>query len=318
MNFKSFLKLVEIQTKVASVFPFALGSIYAWHRFEVFNATNFILMLISLLTFDMATTAINNYIDNRKAIKKYGFNYESHNAIVAYNLSEASVLSAILILLGIACTAGFILFLSTDIFVLLLGAVSFAVGVLYSFGPIPISRTPLGEIFSGLFMGFIIVFIASYIHVYDGGILEMAYTYNILQISVNIKEIAYIALISLPLVVGIANIMLANNICDIEDDLENRRYTLPIYIGRKNALRLFTVLYGIVFVDIMLMVVLEIIPAIVVVSLTITFPIVKNIGIFLKKQTKQETFVTAVQNFILIGSALSVTLALGTLINRIF
>ncbi len=42
--------------------------------------------------------------------------------------------------------------------------------------------------------------------------------------------------ISLPLVCTIANIMLSNNICDLETDITNHRYTLVYYIGKKQAL----------------------------------------------------------------------------------
>lgn len=61
-----------------------------------------------------------------------------------------------------------------------------------------------------------------------------------------------IFIISIPLIVGIANMMLANNICDMEDDFINRRFTLPIYIGKENALTIFKYLYYIGFVGIII------------------------------------------------------------------
>ena len=42
--------------------------------------------------------------------------------------------------------------------------------------------------------------------------------------------------ICLSLIVNVANIMLANNNCDMEDDFINRRLTLSIYLGKENAL----------------------------------------------------------------------------------
>ena len=77
MKLKSFLKLVEIQTKAASMVPFALGTFWALYRYDEFNLTNFLLMFVSLLCFDMATTAVNNYMDYKKARKVYGYNYEN-------------------------------------------------------------------------------------------------------------------------------------------------------------------------------------------------------------------------------------------------
>ena len=89
-------------------------------------------------------------------------------------------------------------------------------------------------------MGFIITFISIYIHVYDQNIITVAYSSGNINIAVNLVEVLYIFILSIPAISGIANIMLANNICDIEDDIENKRYTLPIYIGKERALKFLT------------------------------------------------------------------------------
>lgn len=303
MSFSGFFKLVEIRTKVASVIPFLIGTLYAVYRFERFKPANFIIMFISLIAFDMATTAINNYYDWKKAQKTHGYNYESHNAIVSQGLKESSVLAVIGILLAAAAFFGVLLFLRTSPVILLLGAISFSIGVLYSFGPVPISRTPLGELFSGFFMGFIIVFISIYIHVYDMNIISLTWEGGILGISMNLAEVAYIFLLSVPTMNGIANIMLANNICDIEDDIENRRYTLPVYIGRKRALQVFRGLYYICYADILLLIILGVTPMTTAVTLSTLIPINRNIKSFYAKQTKKDTFALSVKNFLTINGA---------------
>ncbi|NLK98359.1 1,4-dihydroxy-2-naphthoate polyprenyltransferase [Defluviitalea saccharophila] len=314
MRVSSFLKLVEIQTKVASVIPFALGTAYAVYRFNQFNVKNFFLMFISLISFDMVTTAINNYLDYKKANKTYGYGYESHNAIVRDKLKESDVVMTIFALLLTATAAGFMLYLNTNIVVLLLGMVSFLVGILYTFGPVPISRMPLGEIFSGFFMGFIIIFISTYIHVYNTDLVNILYEQSSLLIKINVKELILIFLVSLPAVVGIANIMLANNICDVEDDIENKRYTLPIYIGRDKALNLFRALYYIAYVDIMLLILLKISPVFSFLILLTIIPVYKNIKVFMNKQTKKDTFVTAVQNFVLMNIPIALIFGIGIII----
>lgn len=318
MSFSSFLKLVEIQTKVASVFPFLLGTFYALYRFDNFRIKNFLLMFVSLLCIDMATTAINNYIDYKKANKKYGFGYESHNAIVRYNLKESTVLATIFSLLAVAIIFGILLFLNTNIVVLILGAISFMIGVLYSFGPIPISRTPFGEIFSGGVMGFIIPFIAAYIHVFDQNIINIGLQGGILSLNVNLPEITYIFLLSLPAVVAISNIMLANNICDIEDDIENRRYTLPIYIGKKNALKVFAALYYIGYGALALLLILGVAPLVSIITFGTIILVNKHIKVFNEKQSKEETFVVAVKNSVVINAALAFTIGAAVIIKYIF
>lgn len=301
MGIKGFLKLVEIQTKVASMTPLLLGSVFTCYRYGQFKWTNFFLMLSSLLCFDMATTAINNYLDYRKAKKTEGFGYEKHNAIVFYKLKESSVLTVIFVLLGLAIGLGFLLYLKTSPVVLIIGAISFAVGILYTFGPIPISRMPLGEIFSGFFMGFVILFLSTYIHIVDKNLIYITLQKSVLSLKLNLMELLILLLISLPAVLGISNIMLANNICDMEEDFENRRYTLPLYIGKKKSLILYQSLYYIALIDILLLLIFRILPFTAIPVLFTIIPVRKNISLFLKYQNKQDTFPLAIQNFLMVN-----------------
>jgi 1,4-dihydroxy-2-naphthoate polyprenyltransferase len=312
LTFKSFLQFIEIQTKAASVTPFALGTLYSLYRYRSFKPLNFIIMFISLFAFDAATTAINNYIDYKKEAKPAGYNYESKNAIVRDGIKESTALTVIFTLLTIAIVSGIILTLRTNIIVLLVGIISFFVGIFYTFGPVPISRTPFGEIFSGGFMGFIITFLSIYVHVYDQGIVSLEYNNYFLNLSINLKEIFCIFLFSIPLIAGIANIMLANNICDVEEDIINKRYTLPYYIGREAALTLFAALYYIGFIDILVMVMLKFVPSISILALITLIPINKNIRLFRERPYKGETFVLSVKNFLIMN--LSQILILGLMI----
>lgn len=317
MKIRSFLKYVEIQTKLASMVSFLLGTLLAVYRYRVFNTENFLLMLVSLLCFDMTTTAINNYMDFKNARKKSGYGYEKHNAIVRDNIRESAAIAVIVILLVISVAAGFVLFLKTNVVVLVLGVISFAVGVLYSAGPVPISRTPFGEVFSGLFMGFLIPFLSAFIHVFDKNIVLLQFESPILMLRANVLEAAYIFIVSVPAVAGIANIMLANNICDMEDDLENRRYTLPLYIGKERALRLFKWIYYGAYLFVIVGIVLRIIPITGLLFFLTFIPIQRNIRTFEQKQSKAETFGLAVMNFTVMNIALIIAFALGIVLNML-
>lgn len=313
MALRKFLKLVEIQTKAASMIPFLLGTVYTLYRFDEFRIWHFVLMLLSLLSFDMATTAINNYYDYRKAAKKQGYGYEVHNAIVKYGMHPNRVLMLILTLLAIAVGTGIVLFLETGWLILLLGGLSFAVGILYSFGPIPISRMPLGEIFSGLFMGFVITFISVYIHVGDR-LASLILDGGTAVVQVHLLEVLYVFLVSVPAILGIANIMLANNICDLEEDLENRRYTLPTYIGLGHALLLFRILYYAAYADLIVLLFMGVSPLLVVLALLTLIPVSKNIRKFMVNPSKQFTFGLSVQNFIITNLARIAVLGIAVLI----
>lgn len=313
MGITSFLKLVEIQTKVASIIPYLVGTVFALYKFDNFNMKNAILLFLSMIIFDMTVTAINNYVDYIKAIKKEGFGYEEHNAITKYGLKPKTVLGIIIVMLIVSSLLGILLFLNTNIIILLVGLVCFTIGIFYSFGPIPISRTPFGEIFSGVTMGFFITFLAIYIHIFDKGILNISIIDGNFELMINLKVIISIFVISIPLIVGISNIMLANNICDMEDDFINRRFTLPIYIGKENALTIFKCLYYIGFVGISIAVILKVLPIVSLLTLLVLIQINKNIKSFYILQSKKDTFILAVKNFILLNVTYVFTIVLGIL-----
>lgn len=315
MNIGSFLKLVEIQTKVASVIPYLLGTLFAVYKFDNFNIKEAVLLFVGMLIFDMTVTAINNYVDHTKAIKKEGFGYEQHNAIGRDNLNPKTVLKVIIGMLILSTVLGIVLVLNTDFTILIVGTVCFGVGLLYSFGPLPISRTPFGEVFSGITMGCLITFLAVYVHIYDQGIIGIVFTKEILEVSLNIKVIASIIIVSMPAVAGIANIMLANNICDIEDDRANRRYTLPIYIGKPAALQVFKWIYYIGFISIVVGVATGILPIVSLITLIAFKPVSGHIKDFFAVQSKAETFVFAVKNFVLMNILYIATIGLGCIIN---
>ncbi|RCW51429.1 MULTISPECIES: 1,4-dihydroxy-2-naphthoate polyprenyltransferase [unclassified Halanaerobium] len=316
MTLTSFLKLVEIRTKIASITPFILGNIYAFYFYRSFNLHNFLLMFLSLLSIDMATTAINNYQDYKKAQQKKGYNYESHNAVVKYNLSVKNVKIVIGSLLTAASAFGVLLFLNTDIVVLLLGVISFLIGILYTCGPIPISRTPAGEIFSGFLMGFLIPMLTIYIH--NMSLINIFTEGVFFTVQFNWIEILKIFLATFPLTAGIANIMLANNICDIEDDLENNRYTLPIYIGRDKSLKLFKIFYYLCYLFILITAVFKIVPFYSLLTFVTIPAVVKNINYFLQKQDKKETFILSIKNFIIINYSYIISFLIAFIIKYKF
>lgn len=310
MTLKSFLKYVEIQTKAASVIPFILGTLYAVYRFNSFHPYNFIIMFISLICFDMATTAINNYIEYKELRSKEGSTTYLKNVIIKENISHKAAQGVIFVLLFIASISGILLTFKTDMIVLVIGVLSFMVGILYTFGPIPISRMPLGEIFSGFFMGFVIIFLAVYVEAYDKGIVLLSISHGILSLNIKLIEVIYIFLFAIPAMGGIANIMLANNICDLEEDIKNNRFTLPYYLGREKSLILFKLAYYIGYIDIVILAFLRVLPLFLIFTLFTIVPVGKGIMLFMHKQSKKETFVVSVRNFILINGVEALLLAL--------
>ena len=317
MTISSFIKLVELRTKVASVIPYLLGTFYTLYAFDTFKPINALLMFLSMLIFDMATTAINNYMDYKKAIQKEGYGYEVHNPIHSYELSLKSVGYIILTMLVLSAALGIMLALRTNIIVLLLGMLCFAIGVLYTFGPLPISRTPFGEAFSGITMGLILTFITIYIHIFDQNIIGISLFNNQLLMSLDLSVLVPIGIVCVPLITCIANIMLANNLCDMEEDLSNKRYTLPLYIGREKALILWECLYYVAYGAISIGILIKALPLTSAMTLFTLIPLRKNIKFFKAKQFKGETFIYAIKNFMFINVVYILTVVVALLFNWI-
>jgi 1,4-dihydroxy-2-naphthoate octaprenyltransferase len=313
MKIKAFLKLVEIQTKVASVIPFVTAALYVYYSTKQINAINLAIMFFSMLIFDMTVTALNNYFDHKRAVKKHGYNYEVHNSIVQYNLKQSTVLTVIIVMCVISAALGLLLTFRTGILTLILGGACFAIGFAYSYGPMPISRTPFGEIFSGLTMGLGIPFITYYVNVFDQNVFNVSLRQGTFTLAFDAYQIAGIVLVSLPCVFGIANIMLANNICDVDDDLQNKRYTLPVLVGQKKALTLLKLLFASAYAAVLAAVALKALPLYALLVFLTIIPLVKNIKQFEENPTKKDTFGLIVGSFVMICVALIATIVLGIL-----
>lgn len=303
-----FLEFVEMKTKVASVFPMTLGILWAIYRYQTFNWLNTLLFVLAVLSFDMCTTAINNSMDYHKA-KDETYRQES-NVIGKFSLDFRQMIGIVLALLIFSVIISLVLVWRTSWLLLPMGALCFLIGIFYTFGPIPLSRMPLGEVFSGVTMGFGIFFLAVFIQQPDLLLLsQVSGQWMTVQFSwIKIIEIIFM---SLPLVCLIANIMLANNTCDLEEDIRNHRYTLVYYIGKKNALKLYFVLASLPWLLWIIYCLTGFLPIWALIGLIGVWPAYKSLETFLKKQVKRETFIEAVKSFVLFALLYVVILALA-------
>lgn len=317
MRINEFMDLVEIRTKAASVIPFTLGILYAAYNYGSLDIKNSLIFFLSMISIDMATTAINNYMDYKKSTYREGFNFKIHNVISREGLSLNKVKSIIVLLLLFGAGMGLYLVTLTDYIVLLIGALGFAIGVSYSFGPIPISRTPLGEIFSGILMGGAIFFVAVYINTMEAQLISISFIFSRMIVNLMIVDIIKILLASLPLIIMISNIMLANNLCDMESDIQNSRFTLPIYIGKKRGLILYSVGYLLVYLFVLLNALIKIYPVMALLALLSAPKVYKNVKTFKLSQSKKDTFKLSVLNFIMISVNLIIGFVVQLIISRI-
>lgn len=305
MMLRKFFQFVEIKTKITSVLPFFLTLAWLFYQKQAPDWKLTAIFFFSMLLIDLATTAINNYIDSRKYPEMLPF-------------SRRTALAVLLTLLNAGAGLGLYLAYATDPVVLLVGSLCLLCGVCYTFGPIPISRLPLGEIFSGIFQGVLIPFLLLYINMPAGTYLTFALNTARLDLSLQLKPLITLLLFTVPPALATANIMLANNICDLQKDTAVGRFTLPYYIGKKTSIRLFAALCYLAYFVPCLMVLLRLLPVTCLLLLITLPPVHKNISIFQAEQKKETTFIVSIQNYILLIGTYALCLLPGGLMEQMY
>lgn len=312
MTLPVFLELVEIRTKLASLFPFLIGLLFSWYYFEEVNVSHMLLFFVAMLVFDMATTAINNLMDYKKA-KNDTYQVET-NIIGKAHLDAKKVSYLIYGMITLSSLIGIYLTVQTSILLLGMGGLCFLIGIFYTFGPVPLSRMPLGELFSGVTMGFGIFFITIYLNVFQLDVIQLAFSKGQFILTGSIKELFVIVWASVPMMFTIANIMLANNLCDLDQDISNHRYTLPYYIGKKTGVILFNVLMYACYVFILVGVFIGIYHWSMLVVF-ITFPLIRKLLTqFNGKQEKETTFSVAIKNLVVFNGFQILGLVMGIVV----
>lgn len=303
MSLKVFWEVVEIKTKVASVFPFIMGVLFSISYFHEFHLGYTLLFFIGMIIFDMTTTAINNFMDFKKA-QSQTYKYQE-NVIGRERLSPKKIQWMILAMLAATLFIGLILSIQTGWMMLIMGGAVCFIGVFYTFGPIPLSRMPLGEVFSGVTMGLGIFAITIYINTVQQKVfyLTLDFINDAFLFSGQLWGTLALIWASLPLIFTIANIMLANNLRDIKTDIKNHRYTLVYYIGSSTGIILFQGLMYACYVSIVVGWFLDIYSWPILVVFATLPKVYQNLKEHKRSLPKPRSFSYAIKNMVLFNSS---------------
>lgn len=303
MSFKIFAELVELKAKTASIFPFFMGLFFSWYHYQQIHLGYMALFFVSMVMFNMAVDIMDNYMDYHNATDAHNYKHET-NIIGRENLSLPLVRNMMWGLIIVSALVGIYLASQTSWVILWLGMFSYAIGIFYSAGPKPLSSLPVGEVTSGVTMGIVIPLICVYLNVYD-------------IIPFNWSLVGQVTLLSLPSACAISNLMLANNTCDLEEDVLNERHTLVYYIGKQTAVSLFQLLVIASFVFLTISVILNVVPWTLLLLWAI-FPIIrKQTAAYSKEQIKTKTFPLAIKNLAMISIGQVILFAIGLLFQAV-
>ncbi|MCR5845985.1 MAG: prenyltransferase [bacterium] len=210
------VQLAAPHTWVASIYPCLVGVCAAAVTSAFTSVTMAIALLLISVLMQSAANTFNDYFDFVKGADSADDNVEISDATLVYNnINPRSALVLAIGFLVVALAIGVYVIIEAGWVPLAIGIVGAIVVVCYSFGKTPVSYLPISELVSGVVMGGLIM-IASYY------CMAASWSWTCLVWSI-------------PTIIGVALVMLTNNTCDIEKDIDAKRKTFPAIVGRDSA-----------------------------------------------------------------------------------
>ena len=288
-------QLTRPHTLTAAFAPVFLGTMIALTYGKI-HFTLFFAMLIASIFIQMATNMFNEYYDFKRGLdtdKSVGIG----GAIVRNGVKPKTVLNLAFLLYGVSVLIGIYICMETSWLLALVGLISMLIGYLYTGGPYPIAYTPFGELVSGVVMGMFLILIAFYIQ--TGTVTTEA------------------VLLSVPSMLLVAAIMMANNIRDLEGDKKSGRKTLAILAGRSNAITILMSFFIISYAWIVALVIFtHLSPWALLIFLSIPKPMTA-ISVF-RKNLHPLQVAPAMKNTAITNTLFGLLLAVGILIGHLF
>ena len=221
------IPLTRPRTLAAALGPTILGAAFSYYAFGALHGTGLaifhtILIFLAVVSAQIIANLWNELKDFKSGLDA-GQKIGNAGSLTRGAVTPKLISTMIKVLMIVPIIIGLYLSATITWWYIPAGIICILISFLYSGGPKPISRTPFGEISSGIAMGFAIVLITGF-------------TWT--------RELSLAFLIpALPATLLVGSIMLTNNIRDIRNDEKHGRRTLPIVLGRDRAISLMSITY---------------------------------------------------------------------------
>ena len=258
------IPLTRPRTLAAALGPTILGAAFSYYTFGALHGTGLaifhtILIFLAVVSAQIIANLWNELKDFKSGLDA-GQKIGNAGSLTRGAVTPKLISTMIKVLMIVPTIIGLYLSATITWWYIPAGIICILISFLYSGGPKPISRTPFGEISSGIAMGFAIVLITGF-----------AWT----------RELSLAFLIpALPATLLVGSIMLTNNIRDIRNDEKHGRRTLPIVLGRDRAISLMSITYIFNFFWIGAWIYLKVLPIPALLALIAIIPAFKTINIF--------------------------------------
>jgi 1,4-dihydroxy-2-naphthoate polyprenyltransferase len=212
VNARQLRSILDPPVQIVTLSPLLLGFLSALREGRSPDWAASALVLVASGLIGLGTTAHNAVSDFEGGVDGRLSSSRSEGEDAGPKPSEVRALAAALFISG--TVAGILLCLHSGWEFAVAGLAGLAVAFCYDSGPLPLSRSPLGEIFVGLAQGSLL-FLVAYATQSPAGLPALV-------------EL-------LPSAFFVASILAANNSCDREGDLKGGRRTLSIILGARWA-----------------------------------------------------------------------------------
>ena len=235
LTVKMAIELAAPHTWPAAVIPVVIGIALSVASEASPSWFTCLLLVLICVLMQSSVNTFNDYFDYVKGLDSKEDNLDPTDAVLLYNnIDPTSALKLAIGYLAGAFVLGIYIIWQAGWIPLVIALIGAIIVVLYSAGKTPISSLPIGEAVSGIVMG---------------GLITLA------VVDVLTGAFTWLALLwSVPQIIGIGLIMMTNNTCDIEKDLQSGRRTLPILLGRKRARRVYHALLWIWVISIVVII----------------------------------------------------------------
>ncbi|WP_339228612.1 1,4-dihydroxy-2-naphthoate polyprenyltransferase [Oceanobacillus sp. FSL K6-2867] len=237
-GFHVWWRLLRPHTLTASFVPVFVGTMIAFNEGAI-DWLLFLAMLIASLLIQAATNMFNEYYDFVRGLDNDN-SVGIGGTIVRDGIAPKKIRNLAFTFYAISILIGIYICFASSWWIAVIGLICMAFGYLYTGGPIPISYTPFGELFSGVLMGTVIIGI----------------TYFIQTGTVSSSMIW----ISIPITILIGSINFSNNIRDRDGDKLGGRKTIAVLVGREKSITLLAVLMLVAYGITALLIIIDILP----------------------------------------------------------
>ena len=245
MNFKVWLKAVRVPFFTATIIPVALGSIIAWYDRGSFVWIRFALTMFGALFIHAGTNLANDYFDHLWGNDEANLTptpFSGGSRVIQDKLiAPKKILYVSLAAFILGGAIGLYLnFLCGKNIILIIGLIGIFLGFFYTAKPFRIGYGSFGELAVGIGFGPLMVLGSYYVQAQR---LPMK-----------------IFLISIPVGILIALVLFINEFPDYAADRSVNKKTMVVILGKRNAMTLYHILLGSVYLFVISFVILKVLP----------------------------------------------------------